>query len=148
MAESSERELVSSYFHSGYSNEIIREFLERHHGISMSLSTLKRRLRDFGLSRQSGNRADTDRVRQIIEEELNGSGRLLGYRSIWHSLRLEHHIHYPRRLVAEMVREIDPEGVELRRRRRLVRRRYLSYGPNFCWHADGKHIILALGLHS
>ena len=51
----------------------------------MSLSTLKRRLRDFGLSRQSGNRADTDRVRQIIEEELNGSGRLLGYRSIWHS---------------------------------------------------------------
>ena len=146
MAESSEREIISSYFHSGYTNDIIKTFLERHHSISMSLSTLKRRLRDFGLSRQNENRIDTDPVRQIIQEELNGSGHLLGYRSIWHSLRLEHHIHYPRRLVAEMIREIDPEGVELQRRRRLVQRRYLSYGPNFCWHADGKRIILASGL--
>eukprot|EP00794_Sanderia_malayensis_P013171 gene13171-14521_t len=136
MAEPSERELITTYFHSGYPNEVIRSFLEKHHGISMSLSTLKRRLRDFGLSRRNNGQVNVDEVRQIIRQELSGSGRLLGYRSIWHSLRLEHHIHFPRRRVAEMIKELDPEGVQLRKRRRLVRRQYRSYGPNFCWHAD------------
>lgn len=132
-----EREIISYYFHLGYENEVIREFLQNYHNITLSLRTLKRRLRDFGL-RRNGNDIDRDQLRDIIKEQLHGSGRSLGYRAIWHSLRLEHHIHVPRRIVATVMQELDPDGVEQRRRRRLSRRRYFSYGPNFCWHVDGK----------
>ena len=37
----------------------------------------------------------------------------------------------------EILQEKDPEGVALRKRRRLIRRQYQSPGPNFCWHIDG-----------
>ncbi|KAJ7354871.1 hypothetical protein OS493_029426 [Desmophyllum pertusum] len=36
-----------------------------------------------------------------------------------------------------MVRELDPEGCEVRKAKRLRRRKYSSPGPNFCWHLDG-----------
>ena len=89
-----EREIISHYFHLGYENEVIREFLQNYHNITLSLRTLKRRLQDFGL-RRNGNDIDRDQLRDIIKEQLHGSGRTLGYRAIWHSLRLEHHIHVP-----------------------------------------------------
>ena len=44
-----EREMTEYYFHCGYENKVILDFLASHHGISMSLSTLKRRLREYGL---------------------------------------------------------------------------------------------------
>ena len=69
----------------------------------------------------------------------NGSGARLGYRSMWHLLRLQHHIHIPRRAVAQIMKELDPDGVE-QRRRQLSRRRYLSFGPNSCWHIDGNYL--------
>ena len=65
-------------------------------------------------------------VRNIVAEEMIGAGRLAGYRSIWHALRLRHQVHAPRNLVARLVKELDPEGVEERRSRRLTRRRYTS----------------------
>jgi hypothetical protein len=34
------------------------------------------------------------------------------------------------------MKEVDPEGVQLRKRRSLHRRTYVSPGPNFAWHAD------------
>lgn len=132
-------EIITRYFHTGYPNEIIREFLSEYHGITMSLRTLKRRLCDFGLQRNGNNKDIEERIRPIIVNEIsNGSGASLGYRSMWHLLRLQYHIHVPRRVVAQVLREVDPEGVQLRQRRRLSRRRYVSYGPNFCCHVDGK----------
>ena len=35
-----------------------------------------------------------------------------------------------------ILKVLDPEGVEIRRRRRLVRRRYYAKGPNYSWHVD------------
>ena len=46
-----EREIIHNYFNLGYENEVILQFLADYHGIRMSLSTLKRRLRDYGLKR-------------------------------------------------------------------------------------------------
>ena len=138
-----ERSLIRNYFHLGYENEVILQFLVDYHGIKMSLSTLKRRLRDCGLKRR-GNEVDADQLRDIIRNEISGSGQALGYRAVWHSLRLVHGIHVPRHLVATILREIDPVGVQQRRRRRLSRRKYVSYGPNFCWHVDGNLINFCL----
>ena len=36
-----------------------------------------------------------------------------------------------------MLKEIDPEGSELRRRHRLKRRVYVNQGPDYTWHLDG-----------
>ena len=33
--------------------------------------------------------------------------------------------------------ELDYEGVQTRRRKRIRRREYLNPGPNFVWHVDG-----------
>ena len=135
-----EREIITHYFHLGYPNEVIREFLSNYHGITMSLRTLKRRLRDFNL-RSNGNMNEDvqERIREVIESEISsGSGASLGYRSMSHLLRLQYHVHVPRRVVAEILNEVDPEGVQQRRRRRLSRRRYISFGPNFCRHVDGE----------
>ena len=45
----SEREAIESYFYAGYEYETILAFLSKHHGISMSMSTIKRRLNHYQL---------------------------------------------------------------------------------------------------
>ena len=64
---------------------------------------------------------------------MDGAGKLSGYRSIWHALRLRHHMHVPRNLVAEIMKEIDPNGVEERKARRLKSRTFQSRGAKATW---------------
>ena len=45
----------------------------------------------------------------------------------------------------EIVRELDPDGVEVRKTHRLRRRRYTCPGPNKVWHADGYDKIKPFG---
>lgn len=59
-----------------------------------------------------------------------------GYRMIWHKLRNEGTL-VSREFVSLTLKEIDPDGVELRKRRRLKRRTYVNPGPNYAWHMDG-----------
>ena len=65
-------DIVSHYFHNGYENDVILQFLKEYHEIDISLSTLKRRLKDYGLIRN--NNTDEERLRAIIHNELKGSG--------------------------------------------------------------------------
>ena len=131
-----EKELIEQYFQRGYENKVIADILRSQHGIFMSLSTLKRRLQGYGLKRR-GVDIDENRLRELIQSEISGPGQLRGYRAVWHSLRLCHKVHVARRDVARILKELDPEGTLQRRSRRLRRRQYTSFSPNFCWHADG-----------
>lgn len=97
--------------------------------------TLRSCLQEYGLRRRKTS-YDITQVRQRIVEELNGPGCMGGYRSLWHTLRLEG-IQVPRHVVEELVRELDPDGCKLRQSKRLRRRKYESPGPNYCWHLDG-----------
>ena len=45
----------------------------------------------------------------------------------------------------EIVRELDPDGVEVRKTHRLRRRQYTCPGPNKVWHADGYDKIKPFG---
>lgn len=54
---------------------------------------------------------DVNIVREKIREEINGPACMAGYRSIWHMLRFEN-IQVPRRVVSELMRELDPEGCQ------------------------------------
>ena len=139
LPQGSEKDLIKFYFSKGFTYKHITLMLEKHHNIDMNERTLKRRLKDYGCSRRGevDNELET-RVRNIIVDEIgNGPDSLNGYRTMWHILRIRHHINIPRRLVARILREVDPQGVEQRKRRCLKRRTYVSPGPNFCWHIDG-----------
>ena len=68
--EGDERDVIEHYFHLGYTNEIILEFLKHFHHIKISLRTLKKR---------KGNIIDEARIRAVIIRELSGPRRLQGY---------------------------------------------------------------------
>ena len=68
-----ERQLIESYFWDGYRYQQITRFLGEYHGINISVTTLRRRLRDYGLSRRCQYPPLTT-VYNIISEELRGPG--------------------------------------------------------------------------
>lgn len=71
--------------------------LERHHNLSMNQQTLKRRLKDFGLTRREMVDEELkERVKEIILQEICTSpDSLNGYRTMWHTLCLRHKINVP-----------------------------------------------------
>ncbi|XP_028416034.1 uncharacterized protein LOC114539597 [Dendronephthya gigantea] len=101
----------------------------------MSLRSLNTKLRSLGLRRKY-NDLDINFLRDRIREELDGPLNSAGYRSVWHTLKLQG-IQVPRETVRVLVSELDPEGVRERRAKALRRRTYRSPGPNFVWHVDG-----------
>ena len=130
-----EKEIIRFYFYRGFHYEEILNFLRKFHDHEMSLSTLKRRIKRYGLQRKNSD-YDIDAVRDAIRSLLDGPGCCRGYRAIWHTLQMSG-ITVPRVVVAELLRELDPEGVQERSTHRLKRRVYRNPGPNFSWHCDG-----------
>lgn len=128
---------ISDLFRKGHQYTDMLSILEFSFGIKMSLRTLKRKIKTYGLHRRKMLTEDTiTTVARHIENKLDGTGQCFGYRSMWHSLNLEG-ISVPRDLVMNCLKMIDPDGVALRKRRKLKRRLYRSAGPNFTWHIDG-----------
>ena len=72
---------------------------------------------------------DPQTLRNEILEILDGPGCSYGYRNVWHALQLKG-IRVPRAVVEELVRQLDPEGVEARNAHKLRRRMYICPGPN------------------
>ena len=112
--------------------------LEQHHNLSMNQRTLKRRLKDFRLTRcEMVDEELRECIKEIILLEICTSpDSLNGYRTMWHTLCLRHKINVPWRLVESSMREGDPRGVEQRKSHYLRCRMYVSQGPSFCWHID------------
>ena len=76
------RRLIEHPFHHGFQNQVIADFLNNRYAVTMSPSTLKRRLRDYGLSRRIMDVSDHE-VREIVQREISGPGELRGYRAVW-----------------------------------------------------------------
>ena len=68
-----EEGLIRYYFFRGFEYKEIRLFLFKNYGIEMSLSTLKRRIKQYGLRRQRPD-YDIDDVRESIQSIINGPG--------------------------------------------------------------------------
>ena len=137
MNELDEKDIIQCYFNRGFTYEVILHFLQKYHGLSISLRTLKRKLNKFGFKRRN-NTIDDETIRNLVKIEMENAGEQSGYRTIWHALRLVHNVHAPRDLVARLLKELDPQASIARRSRKLQRRKYLSPGPNHCWHVDGE----------
>ena len=130
-------ELVASYFRQQYKNKEILMALASVHGIIISLATVERILKRLGLKRKV---PITDELLNAavlqIEAEISESGCNIGYRNMWKRLRRKG-IFIPMNTVRKAMKELDPEGVQRRRMKRLRRRSYVNPGPNFVWHIDG-----------
>ena len=87
--------------------------------------------------RRKGNQSPLANIRQPIALELNGPGKLLGYRTMTRRLRRKYNLLVGRHTVRSLLKNIDPHGVNQRRQRRFERRQYRCPGPNAVWHIDG-----------
>jgi hypothetical protein len=130
-----EERLIHDYFSQGYEYSEIILMLNNRHDIKISIRTLKRRLRAYGLKRREPD-FDIDVVRQKIRDLINGPGCIAGYRQVWHTLRMQG-ITVPRLIVQKTLQELDPEGSAEWKAHSLKRRVYHNVGPNYAWHCDG-----------
>ena len=140
-SDEQEREVIESYFLAGYEYDTILCFLAKYHGVNMSLSTLKRRLNEYGLKRKNAVEVDDATLFETIQQELDGPSCVSRYRTMWHTLRLKYGLCVPRAKVQNILKELDHNGAKERRSHRLKRRAYKSHGPNECWHVDGYDIL-------
>ena len=129
-------EAIRYYFNVGYSYNSIIIFLNLYHSISISIRTLKRRLKHYSLSRKQ-IAFNENYVRGIIERKIQGPGFLKGYRSMHQTLKQSYGFYVTRDSVMQILKEIGPNGIEERKWNKLQRRKYFSAGPNATWHIDG-----------
>ena len=90
-----------------------------------------------------------ERIVDTIVLEIQSSGMCLGYRAMWRRLTTTYKLRVSRNTVMKILQIIDPEGVERRKRKRLLRRKYENPGPNYMWHIDGndKLVPFGFGIH-
>ena len=135
--------LIKIYYDLGMRSKDIRYILVTTHGIIISERHLKRVLKSLNLGRRVyDNLAE---VVEFIQTELQASGQLHGYRMM-HAKCQQRGINVRMDDVRLILQQLDPEGVALRRARRLRRRAYFARGPNFIWHLDGYDKLKPFGL--
>jgi len=118
----------------------ILDFVQRDYPqYQWSLPTLARRLRHFEI-RYIEYETPLSVVSDAIANELDGPGKLLGYRALNQKLRTQHNVKVPRHLVHNMLADMDPSGLEARSVNKKVKRKkrpYTSEGPLWVVSLDG-----------
>ena len=112
-------------------------FLRLYHNINISKRTPECRLNYYGFRRRGFSNATINELKNVIESEIQGPASMRGYRGLWYSLKTNYGIIVQRDIVINILKEIDQEETNIRKARRLRRRKYVSEGPNSCWHYDG-----------
>ncbi len=91
--------------------------LRHQHGVIISKRTLQRLCRKLNLFRRK-NQTDIEEIASFVQSEMATSGRLQGYRWL-HLCAIRRGYVVSQETMRKVIKEIDPEGVELRRARRL-----------------------------
>ncbi|KAB0798511.1 hypothetical protein PPYR_09504 [Photinus pyralis] len=114
-------------------NEILLYLLT--HDEDISPRTLKRRLKTMGLFRRKMY-TPIEIVRSFLQEHLLGSGQMPGYKWIYRRC-IRNGMTVKQSSIRQIMHILDPEGMLVRRRKRLRRRHYYNKGPNYMRHIDG-----------
>ena len=144
MHDQHRRYVLKNYFTAGFSYKEICNFLFRFHRIKITIRHLNRLLRQCNLQRR-GNHSNINIVIKFFQDELKGSSLCFGYRYMLQKL-------YSSRLTADKetvrlkLKSLDPVGVDKRKRWKLTRREYHSFGPNHTWHIDGYDKLKPFGI--
>ena len=138
-----EEDIIKFYFNLGFSQKEILYLPWNVHDIFMSKRTLQRRLSQWDLYRRKSS--DILEIALFIVQVTESSSEMLGYRLV-HLKCIQNGFNVSQNDVRLLLQLIDPEGVALRLRRRLKRRRYHSRGPNFVWHLDSYDRLKPYGI--
>eukprot|EP00112_Aurelia_sp_Birch-Aquarium-sp1_P014156 Seg3036.1 transcript_id=Seg3036.1/GoldUCD/mRNA.D3Y31 product="hypothetical protein" protein_id=Seg3036.1/GoldUCD/D3Y31 len=87
-----------------------------------SIPTLDRRLRYFNI-RYIDNTVSIPTVAEVVRKEMEGPGKLLGYRNMNLKLRTEHGIRVPRQVVHDVIWDIHPEALDERNLKKKAKKR-------------------------
>ena len=109
--------MIEEYFHLGFNYKEIIDCLFLNNEIPLSLRQLKRILAKKKLGRRRFS--NLDEIADAMDEELKGSGRIVGYRSMWQRLVVDNKLSVSKEFVRSALRIMDPEGVQRHSRHRL-----------------------------
>ncbi|VDI12808.1 Hypothetical predicted protein [Mytilus galloprovincialis] len=138
-------ELVAYYFSLLYTQNEILGFLLFVDNVMLRKRTLKRILRRLNLRRRGIENPLVDIGSKIIDLRRFGYDQV-GYRTMWRLLNTFCGVHATQETVRLTLTVIDTDGVNARRRRRLIRRSKHSRGPNYCLHVDGYDKLKPFGI--
>ena len=133
---------ILKYVQQGLKRVEVLDFLQRDFPqYPWSLRSLDRRLRHFEINYNDAN-VKVDEVVEAVQKELEGPGKLLGYRAMHKKIRLEHNLNVTRDQVYNVMYHLDPEGLESRGGvgAKKVRRKagnFTSRGPNWVHSLNG-----------
>ncbi len=135
------REDLKQYIAQGLHRQEILDFLERdYQQYAWSLRSLDRRCDYFGIKRHD-KAVTVDQLRTAVQDELDGPGKLLGYRAMHVKIRQVHKLNVPRHAVHNMMFDLDPDGLENRaltnRKRKRLAGNFVTRGPNWVHSLDG-----------
>lgn len=112
------------------------------HALGVSKSTIKRRLREYGISiRSEQDAVVTDLALDGIVRGVQGEFPNAGYRRVYSVLR-SRSIKVTQARVRESMHRTDPEGVATRWLSITPRRVYSVRGPLSLWKIDGNHKLI------
>lgn len=135
---------IKLYFRLSFSNKEILAILAHNNQTVISVRTLKRICKRLGLFRRK-NQSDLEQVLAFVQHEIMTNGQMQGYR--WLHLRaVQRGFVVSQDTIRRIIKLVDPQGVELRRARRLRRRQYSCRGPNALWHMDGYDKLKPYGI--
>ena len=106
--------------------------------LGVSLSTVRRRMTEYGLSVSALYSEISDVELDRLINEIRGSFPNCGYRMMDGHLR-QRGIRVTQARIRNSMHRVDPEGVVLRWREAIQRRKYRVSSPLALWHIDGNH---------
>jgi hypothetical protein len=135
------KEALSKYVQQGLQRSEVLDFVAREFPqYTWSLRSLDRRLRHFDLFYNDPN-IEVARVVEAVQTELNGPGKLLGYRAMHKKVRIEHGLNVTRDKVYDVMSELDPEGLDTRGgvggKKKRKKGHFTTKGTNWVHALDG-----------
>ena len=138
---------MHTYVQQGLKREEAIDFLrEDFPQYAWSIRTLDRRLQHFGVY-YNDNTVSVEDVEETVKKELEGPGKLLGYRALHKKVRQKYDILVTRDQVYDVMYDLDPEGLAARGgvRTKKIRRKkgnFSSKGPNWVHSLDGRDKLM------
>ncbi|KAL3855625.1 hypothetical protein ACJMK2_014832 [Sinanodonta woodiana] len=111
----------------------------------LDIDTLLRFYFRLNVSQKYKNKTDLIQVAAFLQKQMEKSGWLHGYRWMYTKCCIEGLV-VDGESVRVLLQIIDPDGVELRKSRRLRRRIYFNHGPNYTWHIDSNDKLKSFGI--
>ena len=125
-----------------FKNKEICSIINNHHEISLSPRQLKELMRKNGLRRVRNINDST--LRDLIKLEMTTSACKLGYKQLTEIVSVKYDVNLSKESVRLALKVVDPEGVEERKRKTIMRRIYDTEGPGDVYHLDGNDKLMVL----